>query len=376
MTLEGIERNLRLPLDATKSHVALISLYSWTYLCLPPDEGNFVDAMRSIGDQIKLDKCWLRSPDELWKPLLAAPGSTQTPTVSLKDRLARRMQDGYVLQRYLLQSGEETVSFYRGPLTPTYAPPIPRNLWPFQSNFSSDYQILDRKLGIVDISYSAAWQLGQTLGIADQSFTAALIRLRGSIQTTARRKAKQDVSVPGATKSKAATLSTMAASLNTISKLSAAAPGKIVSDPSNRFVASHLPPPVFDLEPASFTSVLSTSAPPSSPGSIQGVLFNQHAAIASAVLASGRSLLPADATAVIASAKDDDLQDEVYIPFNEINVPNNTDWQIVQTWILSNMYLKKIPAHYLIPDPSFLQRETIRFFYIDSNWMDAFIDGA
>lgn len=40
------------------------------------------------------------------------------------------------------------------------------------------------------------------------------------------------------------------------------------------------------------------------------------------------------------------------------------------------MFLNNIPAHYLIPDPSFLQRETAKFSYIDPNWMDALIDGA
>jgi len=40
------------------------------------------------------------------------------------------------------------------------------------------------------------------------------------------------------------------------------------------------------------------------------------------------------------------------------------------------MYLAKIPTHYLIPDPSYLPPESIRFFHIDNNWMDCFIDGA
>jgi hypothetical protein len=45
----------------------------------------------------------------------------------------------------------------------------------------TDLQILDRGLELMDISYSSGWQLGRTLAIADQAFTAALARLRNHI---------------------------------------------------------------------------------------------------------------------------------------------------------------------------------------------------
>jgi hypothetical protein len=40
------------------------------------------------------------------------------------------------------------------------------------------------------------------------------------------------------------------------------------------------------------------------------------------------------------------------------------------------MFLAGIPTHYLITDPNLLPPESIRFFHIDNNWMDCFIDGA
>lgn len=40
------------------------------------------------------------------------------------------------------------------------------------------------------------------------------------------------------------------------------------------------------------------------------------------------------------------------------------------------MYLAGVPAHYLITDPSHLGPESLRFFHIDPNWVDALIDGA
>jgi hypothetical protein len=40
------------------------------------------------------------------------------------------------------------------------------------------------------------------------------------------------------------------------------------------------------------------------------------------------------------------------------------------------LYLAGVPSHYLVTDPSYLPKESIRFFYIDTNWMDCLIDGA
>lgn len=40
------------------------------------------------------------------------------------------------------------------------------------------------------------------------------------------------------------------------------------------------------------------------------------------------------------------------------------------------MYLINVPAHYLLNDPSYLPMESIRFFHINRNWIDALIDGA
>ncbi len=48
----------------------------------------------------------------------------------------------------------------------------------------------------------------------------------------------------------------------------------------------------------------------------------------------------------------------------------------IHNWILDQMFLAGIPTHYLITDPNLLPPESMRFFHIDNNWMDCFIDGA
>jgi Holliday junction resolvasome RuvABC endonuclease subunit len=62
-----------------------------------------------------------------------------------------------------------------------------------ESNFSSNHQIVDKQLGMTDITYSTAWELGRTLAIADRAFTAALNRLRHSVNVYATNATKQSV---------------------------------------------------------------------------------------------------------------------------------------------------------------------------------------
>jgi hypothetical protein len=361
VTLEGIEDNIPFSLqNINKSHVALVSLYSWTYLCLPPDAVNFIDTMRHIGSTITPSgDCWLRAPESVRKAIEKPPNNAKP--AALTTRLKKRVDDGFVLQRYLLQTGEETVSFFRGPLSPTYVPPITSDWWPYQSNFSTDYQIVDPHLGVMDISYSAAWQLGRTLGIADQTFSAALVRLRSAIQTVARIKTAKDTSHGSAGKSKAEFFSTVANSIDTLHALASSAPGAIKVEPSNRFVMTLSPAP-------NFVSSDPSSSSPVDPHTVRKAVFARHVSKAVTTATSGTDPNPNQA-----QFSD---EEEVFIPFSEISVPNSGDWKIVQNWILNNMFLKNIPAHYLIPDASFLPRESIQFFYIDTNWMDTFIDGA
>ena len=363
VTLEGIEPppgktpRIKLPLDDS-TRVAMISLFSWTYLCLPPDEVNFVDSMRDIGEQIKNNACWLRTPAENIVKLSQAPG---TVPAQLTTRLAQRMEDGYSLMRHKLQTGEETVSFYRGPLTPRWVPPVEEAWWPFQSNFSTDYQVLDRSLGVMDITYSAAWQLGRTLGIADQSFSAALVRLRSAIQISGRRGALKQQS-SSSVKTKPQTLASLQSTVMALAQLAVGSAGSTQAHTRSRHRHGKR-------KARGFRRPGQPQGARAAPKDVHRSLARTEMGVAAMNLASARN----DSFAATSRGS---LDDEVLIPFNEINVPKSPDWQIVQSWILDNLFLKNIPAHYFLPDPSYLPPESIRFFYLDSNWLDAFLDGA
>ena len=382
-------------------------------MCLPPDQVNFVDSMRAIGRTVTdTGQCWLRAPDPIvlsMAGLLPTPPATPplptpllpptTPPTSalplsiapsvplslgqqldalssasevpVNVRLAKRLEDGYALQRYLLQTGEETVAFYRGPLTPNYVPTIDEAWWPLQSNFSTDYQVLDTALGIMDITYSAAWQLGRTLGMADQAFTASLVRLRGNLVTTAMRKVKKQQTNERMFKTKKETVASLARSLKTLSNLNTGGPGVPNVSKTSRYTRPMVPALKFmSAEPEPAVGVAGTLSHANAT-TVSRSMFVQHVATESARVA--RAVRRNETST---SKTDDTDEEEVYIPFNEISVPASPDWQIVQTFILDKLSLHNIPAHYLLPDASHLPRESIRFFYIDTNWFDAFIDGA
>jgi hypothetical protein len=48
----------------------------------------------------------------------------------------------------------------------------------------------------------------------------------------------------------------------------------------------------------------------------------------------------------------------------------------LEQWLRNLQILKGVPFNYLVPDEGMLPPESIRFFYLDPNWMDALIDGA
>ena len=45
-------------------------------------------------------------------------------------------------------------------------------------------------------------------------------------------------------------------------------------------------------------------------------------------------------------------------------------------WLTRLRLLEAVPFQYLVPAEEMLPTETIRFFHIDRNWVDALIDGA
>jgi hypothetical protein len=317
--------------------IGLISLYSWTYQCLPPDSVNFVDTMRNIGTH---SQNFLRVSDET---LLQLAPSSKLGSSKIGQMMMNRLKLGYTLVRYRTPSGEETVAFQRGPMVPVPVRFPITDAWPANSNTSQNYQILDKDLGIMDISYASAWQLGKTLAVADRKFSTALMKFRTIVHDAAAKKARMD------------------------------AAGRV--HPTINAVLGRIPETVNTLIAASSNGPLNANAssrwshPNGAPG--PPVLNSPEMGPAiSAHVASGIKLHTG------ATSTGDGGQTVVEDVYTEFNTSTNPDWPIIFSWIIDRLSLAGIPRHYLITEPAHLPPETIRFFYIDSNWTDALIDGA
>ena len=82
-----------------------------------------------------------------------------------------------------MRQGEKTVSWYRGPLVPlNYHKPAQ-----VQELVSCADELLryDPDIGLFDVTYAAAWQLGRLLALQNQSFALALNRTRKALRARA-----------------------------------------------------------------------------------------------------------------------------------------------------------------------------------------------
>jgi hypothetical protein len=308
--------------------IGLVSLYSWTYLSVPPNPANFLTTMTNLADGLQM----LTTSNNQLNQLSSSIATQTTPDLQkaaqhLYDHLSR----GYTISRWRTAVGQETVAYTRGPLTPLPTPwkPSVANDWPGSSNTGKDYQILDQDLGVMDVSYSAAWQLGKLMAISDNNFNKALFRFRSLVHEAAASVTRKEIN---GVLSKTAVLKNIPAAVDGL---------KAATDGTRTPVRLNLPGS-------------GTVAPPLSDPQVSPVFTRNLIKIIDAQTAAG---------------------EKIYSDYN-LGQANNSDWEVIHNWISDKLFLGGIPAQYLIPDPSMLPSEALRFFYIDSAWMDCFIDGA
>lgn len=84
--------------------------------------------------------------------------------------------NGYLPMVHSLREGSQTVSFYRGPLVPgaVQTEPAPQTWCP-----DSLYNY-DPAIGMFDVSYAAAWQLGRLLALGNQAAAGQIQNLRAA----------------------------------------------------------------------------------------------------------------------------------------------------------------------------------------------------
>ncbi len=332
VSLENLESLKPFPLPVSTSasppqptRVGLVSLYSWSYTCLPPNSLNVEDTFKQLG-----------SGAGMLRPILPTNSSPDP----VESRLLDRLGDGYTVVRYRTPTGEETAALMRGALTPNI---IPANInMEMQSNSGSNLKILDRELGMLDLTYAAAWSLGRTLALADRAYTIALTRVRHQIMKPAVDQVREQMVC--ATGRMHYTKTALAQSIRGLVDEAVAASRTTAS--AGRWTHAATAGPL-DLSYRAAHQFL-------------------ESAIERSAYEVSSSLEP----------KPKDWTLEYAPPYDEFNEPTSPDWMVVFRFVMDLYYLINVPSHHLLPDQSMLPPESLRFFFIDQHWIDALVDGA
>ncbi len=133
-----------------KKSVRMFSLMSWDFYTIKNQQSFYDDAHRlKVG---------------LFKPEIKSKNKEINDLINL----------GYFAMNHTMRDKTQTISWYKSCLVP-YEPNEVKNI---TCNYSDSLLRYDPDLSMVDISYSAAWQLGRQLALSDKKYTKELIKWR------------------------------------------------------------------------------------------------------------------------------------------------------------------------------------------------------
>jgi hypothetical protein len=182
VSLEGWQDSLKdgwQPKEGRQVRLAVLG--TWIFNCAGSNDFKFqMDLLNfdrkkppAPDDRKQLPDSWLHLPYDRYND-----NSTQP-----KDIVNAAYSRGYTVFNHIMRQGEKTVSWYRGPLVPlNYDKPAQ-----VQELVSCADELLryDPDIGLFDVTYAAAWQLGRLLALQNQSFALALNRTRKALRAKA-----------------------------------------------------------------------------------------------------------------------------------------------------------------------------------------------
>lgn len=300
--------------------IRLLSLKNWSFSCLREQGENFAELMKNFV---------LQEADNPENLMLKAPLQKSDTSQSEEANYAQtRISEGYVPLSFHTMLGENSYAWYRGPLTPVMSPKLP-NTEPFSS--ASAAMIYDPIYGIFDQSYAAAWQIGRLIALSDASFVDQLFKFRQK--------------------------------------------GHRVVNQLNQYFYSDFFETSQDLQRLTGENVIKEKFEKMIEGNLSNHLQQVFAADsnfqsgAKNGLASGDTNRPIPINQLKTSIKRDDVQD---ILLAEMDTETKTIAQRVADLKL----LYGVPFNHLVADSKMLPVESIRFFYLDQNWVNVLCDGA
>lgn len=164
----------------------LAVLKAWTFNTLNESDSILRNALDHLCDTPDGEAAQLRVPGSIpaaadVADALRAQADGKVDPAQANVLLRHALASGYVPLGHHMRTGGRDVSWYRGPMSPV---PVPLSQTPPLSEplESSDHALAyNPETGLFDVSYAAAWQLGQMLALSDASFSAALYSWQRSV---------------------------------------------------------------------------------------------------------------------------------------------------------------------------------------------------
>lgn len=341
VSLEGFSEYAGHPVSALSGfeRVRMISLHSWAFTCAPAQAESFatlVDGLLATGDGTP-------KPTALKLPLVV-PDDADADTLHAATVLDR----GYVPLRYDTRPGERTFGWYRGPLSPVavtryvadrhHAVGDPTGWEPART--ASATLVYDTDRGVFDLSYAIAWETGRAMALADGAFSRALVDWRRQGHRLVDMIVERRATVP-----ELAGFDPEAPAPNVELDLLSAVRAYAVTDDFMSYLVTQLAGEL-DQRPG--------TAPPATPDPAFPAYVDPPTGDPATI--KGMLAEPVMQAALRAAA--------------------GQQLEGLADWVARRYLLTGVPFSALIAQPELLPAESIRFFHLDANWLDALVEGA
>jgi hypothetical protein len=326
------------------TRVRLVSLYSWNFTCLS-ESGDFKDLMLNLiaGQAQGGAGLLLRLPVT----------SEQQPAGSVQATVQGALNQGYAALSYETMIGDETFAWYRGPFAPAPRPLFSQSN-PYTS--ASSAMIYDEKNALFDQSYATAWQTGRLLALADKSFGAKLLQWR--------RRANSTVNL-------------LAARLNSSNLKALVSRPELSEDSSPETVAQLRGLLKRDLVSSSFMNHLLGDF---SAGVATAIARSAPLRQATRDVSSSEAKPRADNLETIKQLYAHPAVQQLLLETSGGGASSQTGTDpvldYIVSWLADLRLLYGVPFVNLVPDARMLPKESLRFFFVDLNYLEALVAGA
>ena len=349
VSLEGFEKYIgEDTVDLTQAgaiqRVRMISFQSWSFTCHPELDESFAELVQGL-----LHEKTTNTPKST---SFVLPVTEPVDESEDAQYAYQTIQSGYAPLRYQTRLGEQTFGWYRGPLSPVpvqnfistkqQTPNSPANWKPFDT--ASSALIYDKARGLFDVSYAVAWETGRLLALSNGHLSQELLdwQRKGHhlLDLIIERKNQIpalkdfDPANPVSEKDLLDQIQRYAVTGDFMTYLLTQFSGQIAPKLSEE------PPSQPDSPPATpFPAYPDQPTPPANPQTIADLL--QQTDVMNAIREVGGQEL-------------DDICD----------------------WLAQLYLLIGVPFENLVPHGGLLPTESVRFFYLDSNWLETLVEGA